>query len=64
MPLTKNIRGRSESVGQYHHPMDFKNDSVSRTVIGKAMEVHRELGPGIKEEFYHRLYHPDELSVV
>lgn len=35
--------------------MDFKNDSVSRAVIGKALEVHRELGPGINEEFYHRL---------
>ena len=30
-------------------------DPLSHLVIGKAMEVHRELGPGIKEEFYHRL---------
>jgi len=31
------------------------NDPFSYVVIGKAMEVHRELGPGVDELFYHEL---------
>ncbi len=31
------------------------NDPFSFAVIGKAMEVHRELGPGVDEIFYHEL---------
>jgi len=30
-------------------------DPLTQLVIGMAMEVHRELGPGINEGFYHRL---------
>jgi GxxExxY protein len=30
-------------------------DQVSYTIIGKAMETHRELGPGLDEMFYHEL---------
>lgn len=30
-------------------------DRLSYEVIGLAMEVHRELGPGLAEEFYHQL---------
>lgn len=30
-------------------------DSFSHLVIGKAMKVHRELGPGLDERFYHNL---------
>jgi len=31
------------------------SDRFSYSVIGKAMEVHRELGPGLDETFYHEL---------
>jgi GxxExxY protein len=31
------------------------SDSFSYAVLGKAMEVHRELGPGVDEIFYHEL---------
>lgn len=31
------------------------SDPFSYLVIGKAMEVHRELGPGVDEIFYHEL---------
>jgi GxxExxY protein len=31
-----------------------QRDTLSHLVIGRAMEVHRDLGPGINEEFYHR----------
>src|SRR5256885_14239246 len=30
-------------------------DPFSYAVIGKAMEVHRQLGPGLDEIFYHQL---------
>jgi GxxExxY protein len=31
------------------------SDPFSYAIIGKAMEVHRELGPGVDEIFYHEL---------
>ncbi len=31
------------------------SDPFSYAVIGKAMEIHRELGPGVDEIFYHEL---------
>lgn len=39
------IRGRPESVGL--------NDPFTHAVIGKAMETHSALGPGLAEAFYH-----------
>lgn len=40
------IRGHPESVGL--------KDPFTHAVIGKAMETHSALGPGLAEEFYHR----------
>ena len=34
------------------HPLFKKADSVSHDVIGAAIEVHRELGPGLLESIY------------
>ena len=36
-------------------PESAQKDPFTHAVIGKAMEVHRELGPGLDEVFYHRL---------
>src|SRR2546425_13155714 len=35
--------------------MQAVRDRFSYLVIGKAMETHRELGPGLDEIFYHEL---------
>lgn len=35
--------------------MALAQEKLSYAVIGKAMEVHRELGPGVDEMFYHQL---------
>jgi GxxExxY protein len=35
--------------------MSEVNDPLSYAIIGKAMETHRELGPGLDELFYHEL---------
>lgn len=35
--------------------MKDAGDPFSYAIIGKAMEVHRELGPGVDELFYHEL---------
>ncbi len=37
------------------HRTEAGQDRLSYEVIGVAMEVHRELGPGLTEEFYHQL---------
>lgn len=37
------------------HRTEAGQDRLSYAVIGLAMEVHRELGPGLTEEFYHQL---------
>jgi len=34
--------------------MRTENDPLSYAVIGEAMAVHRELGPGLREECYHQ----------
>ena len=36
-------------------PESAPKDPFTHAIIGKAMEVHRELGPGLDEAFYHRL---------
>jgi GxxExxY protein len=40
------IRGFPESAGT--------KDPITHAVIGKAMETHTALGPGLKEKFYHQ----------
>ena len=35
--------------------MKTESDQLSYVIIGKAMETHRELGPGVDEHFYHDL---------
>lgn len=37
------------------HRTEAGQDRLSYKVIGLAMEAHRELGPGLAEEFYHQL---------
>ena len=36
------------------HPLYEKADKVSRQVIGAAIEVHRQKGPGLIESIYER----------
>ena len=36
------------------HPMFTEADRKSRNVIGAAIEVHREMGPGLLESIYER----------
>lgn len=31
-----------------------EKDPISHAVIGRAMEAHRTIGPGLKEPFYHQ----------
>lgn len=32
----------------------FKEEQLTRNIIGLAMRAHRELGPGFKENIYHK----------
>jgi len=32
----------------------FKEERLTKDIIGLAMKVHRELGPGFKENIYHK----------
>lgn len=36
------------------HPLFEKADALTHTVIGAAMEVHRQMGPGLIESIYER----------
>jgi GxxExxY protein len=36
------------------HPLFLKADELSREVIGAAIEVHRDKGPGLIESIYER----------
>lgn len=45
------------------HPLFNKTDELSREVIGGAIEVHRQLGPGLSESIYEKcMMH--ELSLL
>lgn len=43
--------------------MQAGDDKLSYAVIGQAMAVHRELGPGLDEFFYHQLL-SEKLAVI
>ena len=47
------------------HPLFQKADSLSREVIGAAIEVHRIMGPGLLESIYQKcLLHELELRGI
>jgi GxxExxY protein len=39
-----------------HHDLSAEQEEVVSSVIGCAIAVHRELGPGFKECIYHRAF--------
>ena len=47
------------------HPLFQKADSLSRAIIGAAIEVHRIMGPGLLESIYQKcLLHELELRGI
>lgn len=42
--------------------MTILHRELSYRIVGCAMEVHREIGPGLAEDFYHRALHSRLLS--
>jgi hypothetical protein len=37
-------------------PLDPKDEDLATRIIGAALTVHRELGPGFWESIYHRAF--------
>ncbi|MFN0076244.1 MAG: GxxExxY protein [Prosthecobacter sp.] len=38
------------------HPLYLQAEAITQTVIGAAMEVHRDKGPGLLESIYERCF--------
>ncbi len=48
-------RDTSQMINPTAQPQSDGNDPLTYAVIGAAMQVHTELGPGLDEAFYHKL---------
>src|SRR6185369_4705822 len=53
--MKKSEDGPADSGNYTQDLAEAHGDPITYLIIGRGMEVHRELGPGLDEVFYHRL---------